>query len=367
MRAILAVNAGSSSLKLALFDADTLEPLARESFDRIGSGSARDAVFESIGAWAEREAAGATLVAASHRVVHGGAEHSHPVVVSRALLQQLEALVPLAPLHQPASLAPIRVLSHLHPFLKQVACFDTAFHRGRPSAVERYALPAALFDRGIRRYGFHGLSYESVSTRLRELAPEAAAGRVVVLHLGSGASLCAMKDGACVDTTMGFSTLDGLAMGTRCGALDPGVILHLLREGRTAAEIERMLYHESGLAGVSGIGADLRELMASAEPLAREAVDVFVWSIVRNLGAMAAMLGGLDALVFTAGIGEHSAEIRARVARAMAWTGLEVDEAANAAGGPLLSKDGSRVSAWVVPTDEEAMLARHARALLAPR
>jgi acetate kinase len=382
MRAILSVNAGSSSLKLALFDADTLEPLARGAFDGLAAGAKPDAVVAAIGTWAEREAGGATLVAASHRVVHGGAAYAHPVLVSRAVLHDLEALVPLAPLHQPASLAPIRALSHLHPFLKQVACFDTAFHRGRPSSVERYALPSALFDEGIRRYGFHGLSYEYVAWKLREVAPEAAAGRVVALHLGNGASLCAMKDGKCVDTTMGFSTLDGLAMGTRCGALDPGVVFHLLREGRSVADVERLLYRESGLLGVSGIDGDLRVLLASAEPSAREAVDVFVWSIVRSLGAMTAMLGGLDALVFTAGIGEHSPEIRGRVARAMGWTGLVLDDAANAApttGAPTtgtsttgtsttrLSAPASPVSAWVVPTDEAAMLARHARAVLAGR
>lgn len=363
-RCILAVNAGSSSLKLALLDAETLEPLARTVFEGLDRNARPEAALDRIAPWVEQYADGAMLLAASHRVVHGGPSYSKPVLVSRAVLEDLETLVPLAPLHQPASLAPIRVLSRQRPFLKQVACFDTAFHRGRPSSVERYGLPSRLFDEGLRRYGFHGLSYESVLAKFRRLAPDAASGRVVVAHLGSGASLCAIRNGLCVDTTMGFSTLDGVVMGTRCGALDPGAILHLLREGASVDELERLLYRESGLLGVSGLSPDVRDLLASSTPDAREALDCFVWSIVRALGSMIAMLGGLDALVFTAGIGENSAWVRSRVAGAFEWTGLDLDKEANEAGGPCLSRAGSRACAWTIPTDEEGMLAVHAKALL---
>lgn len=365
-RCILSVNAGSSSLKLALFDADSPGRIAGETFGGLDADERRrDDVLRGIGEWTERHAGGRGIVAAGHRVVHGGTAYSAPVAVDDAVLAELEALVPLAPLHQPHSIAPIRALRASHPSLPQVACFDTAFHRGRPSSVERYALPRALFDAGIRRYGFHGLSYEFVSGRLREVAPELAGGRVVIAHLGAGASLCAIRDGRCVDTTMGFSTLDGLVMNTRCGSLDPGVVVHLLRDGtRSLADVEDILYRDSGLLGVSGLSADMRELLASDLPAAREAVDCFVLGVARCLGSLVAVLGGLDALVFTAGIGEHSAEIRARVCRASAWTGLLPDDASNAAGGPCISASGSRVSAWVIPTDEEAMIAAHVRRLV---
>jgi acetate kinase len=364
-RTLLAVNAGSSSVKLALFDADTGALLARERFEGIGDARRREEVLAGIGEWAGRRGAGASLAAASHRVVHGGAAYAAPVVVTAEVLRDLDDLAALAPLHQAPSLAPIRALRKAFPSLVQVACFDTAFHRGRASAVERYALPAALFEQGIRRYGFHGLSYEYVAGRLREISPHAAQGRTIVAHLGSGASLCAMRDGRSVDTTMGFSTLDGLVMGTRCGSLDPGVVLHLLRDGRrSVAEVERLLYHESGLLGLSGISADVRDLLASEDAAAREALDCFVLAIARAAGALTSTLGGLDAFVFTAGIGEHSAEIRARVAAALAWTGLELDGAANAAGAVRLSTPASRVSAWRIETDEEAMLAAHATRLL---
>jgi acetate kinase len=368
VRSILAVNAGSSSLKLALFDADSapLERIAHETFDGLGDTDAdRESALDAIGEWVRRHSGGRELVAVGHRVVHGGTTYAGPVVVTPDVLADLEALVPLAPLHQPHSLAPIRSLAATHPSLLQVACFDTAFHRGRPSVVQRYALPEWLWEQGVRRYGFHGLSYEYIVSVLPAVAPDLASGRIIVAHLGSGASLCAIRDGRSVDTTMGFSTLSGLVMGTRCGDVDPGVVLHLLRDGmRSVADVERMLYRESGLRGLSGISGDLRDLENDRSDAAREAIECFVLRIVREIGALTAMLGGLDAIVFTAGIGEHSADIRRRVAEASAWRGLVLDHDANARGGPRISAADSPVAAWVIPTDEERMIAMHVRGLL---
>jgi acetate kinase len=276
------------------------------------------------------------------------------------VLNELARLAPLAPLHQPANLSGIRAVRAHHAELPQVACFDTAFHRGHPALADRFALPGPLFDEGVRRYGFHGLSYEYIVGKLPAVAPEIAQGRVVVAHLGSGASMCAVKGGRSVDSTMGFTALDGLPMGTRCGALDPGVVLHLIRaKGMSADEVERLLYHDCGLRGLSGASGDARDLLASSDPAAKLALDYFAYHACRQLGALAAVLEGLDAVVFTAGIGEHSPEIRARICRQAAWLGLQLDNAANRAGGPRITAPGSAVSAWVIPTDEELMIARH--------
>jgi acetate kinase len=329
-----------------------------------GSGHAE--FFRVIGGWL-REHFGdrSSLRGVGHRVVHGGVDYAAPVRVDPAVLAKLEALCPLAPLHQPHNLAGIRAVAAVQPDLPQVACFDTAFHRGHPELADWFALPRRFYDEGIRRYGFHGLSYEYIASVLPEVAPEIAKGRVVVAHLGSGASMCALTAGRSIDSTMGFTALDGLPMGTRCGALDPGVVLHLNRAyGMSADAIERMLYHECGLKGVSGISNDMRTLLASDDPRARHAIDLFVWRICRELGALAAVQGGIDGLVFTAGIGERSAEIRERVCERAAWLGIELDPAANARGGPRISADGSRVAVYAIPTDEEQMIARHTLAVL---
>jgi acetate kinase len=282
-------------------------------------------------------------------------------------MARLERLVPLAPLHQPHNLAAIRAIQAQMPGLLQVACFDTAFHRGHPELADWFALPRRFYDEGIRRYGFHGLSYEYIARTLPAVAPELADARVVVDHLGNGASMCAMRAGRSLDSTMSFTALDGLPMGTRCGALDPGVVLHLHRAyGMDADAIEAMLYHECGLKGVSGISNDMRDLEASDDPAAAQAIDLFVWHIARELGALAAVLGGLEGIVFTAGIGEHVPAIRARVCALAAWLGVTLDPAANQAGGPRISAAGSRVAVFAIPTDEEQMIARHTFAALNP-
>ncbi|MFC0709787.1 acetate/propionate family kinase [Azorhizophilus paspali] len=387
---ILVLNAGSSSLKFSLFAErpDELALQLRGQIEGLGGAPhfvAKDSAGTILG---ERRWADGTrfshddaahqlveflqdyrdryrLTAVGHRVVHGGQEFSRPARVDGELLEKLEKLVPLAPLHQPYNLAPIRAVAARAPQLPQVACFDTAFHRQQPELAQLFALPPAITGRGVRRYGFHGLSYEYIAGVLPRLAPEAAAGRVVVAHLGNGASLCALLAGRSLASTMGFTAVDGLPMGTRCGAIDPGVILYLMDELKMDARaIERLLYKESGLLGVSGISSDMRELLASDAPSAALAVDLFVYRIGRELGSLAAALGGLDALVFTAGIGEHAATIRERVCRDAAWLGVELDSAANAAGGPRISSAASPVSAWVVPTDEELMIARHTRQTL---
>ncbi len=296
-----------------------------------------------------------------------GSDFAAPVMIDDSVLAALEKLVPLAPLHQPANLAGIRAVRIHHPALPQVACFDTAFHHGHPELADRFALPEAYYREGIRRYGFHGLSYEYIAGRLPDIAPEIADRRVIVAHLGNGASLCALKAGRSIDSTMGFTALDGLPMGTRCGALDAGVVIHLLREkGMAADEVEALLYHDSGLRGLSGISSDVRELLASPEPAAKRALDYFVYQIARHLGALAAVLEGVDAVVFTAGIGEHSAEIRARICARLSWLGLHLDAAANRDGGPRISAPDSPISAWVIPTDEEMMIGRHTLALTSP-
>jgi acetate kinase len=295
--------------------------------------------------------------AVGHRVVHGGTAFSAPVRIDAAVLDTLQRLWPLAPLHQPHNLAAIRAIAAISPSLPQVACFDTAFHHGKPPVAQRFALPRELHEAGIRRYGFHGLSYD-IGAALRERAPDVAGGRVVVAHLGAGASLCAMLGGKSIDTTMGFTALDGLPMGTRCGALDPGVILYLLRErGTDADRIEDLLYHHSGLLGISGLSSDMRELLGSHDQRAEDAVDLFVYCIARELGALAATLGGLDGLVFTAGIGEHAPEIRRRVCGRSAWLGIVLDLDANERGDECISTATSRVSVWRITTDEERVIA----------
>jgi acetate kinase len=303
---------------------------------------------------------GARVMAIGHRVVHGGTRFAAPAKVEPGVVDALGALVPLAPLHQPHNLAPIRVIADAAPHIAQVACFDTAFHCSQPWVAQAFAIPRALSQAGVRRYGFHGLSYEFVASRLRAVAPELAAARVVIAHLGNGASLCAVRDGRSVASTMGFTAADGLMMGTRCGAIDPGVLLYLMDEqGMDARAIEDLIYRRSGLLGVSGVSSDMRTLRASTDPNASEAIALFVNRIVREIGSMAAALGGLDALVFTAGIGENDPMTRASVMADCAWLGLERDAARNEAGTGRISAERSRVSAWVIPTDEERMIAQH--------
>ncbi len=382
---ILVVNAGSSSIKFGLHDAHPPFACSRRGLiEGIGtaphlrlSDAGGDTVlerrwpaegFDHARAIAEMLALeqGAPWLAAGHRVVHGGLDFARPVLVTPEILSRLAALSPLAPLHQPHNLAPIRALAALAPGLPQVACFDTAFHRDQSPLVQEFALPRRMTAAGIRRYGFHGLSYEYIATQLPGLG--LAQARVIVAHLGNGASLCAMRDGRSVASTMGFTAADGLMMGTRCGALDPGVLIHLMdSEGMDARALETLIYKESGLLGVSGISSDMRALRASDAAEARHAIALFVHRIIRELGSLAAALGGLDALVFTAGIGENDAATRAEVAAGCGWLGLTLDPARNGAGqgARRISAEGSRISAWVVPTDEEGMIARHVAATLA--
>ena len=389
--AVLTINAGSSSLKFSVYrvgEHDRPSLSAKGQVEGIGTsprlvaedaqgetlvdrrwpddrGSGHAEFFRVIGGWLREHFSEVALLGVGHRVVHGGVDYAAPVRVDPAVLAKLEAQCPLAPLHQPHNLAGIRAVAAVQPDLPQVACFDTAFHRGHPELADWFALPRRFYDEGIRRYGFHGLSYEYIASVLPEVAPEIAKRRVVVAHLGSGASMCAMTAGRSIDSTMGFTALDGLPMGTRCGALDPGVVLHLIRaHGMDADAVERMLYHDCGLKGVSGISNDMRALLASDDPRARQAIDLFVWRICRELGALAAVQEGLDGLVFTAGIGERSAEIRKRVCDKAAWLGIELDHAANARGGPRISADGSRVAVYAISTDEEQMIARHTLAVL---
>ncbi len=386
---ILVLNAGSSSVKFSVYETASDRSLAAGAHGQVeGIGSSpRLEVADASGRKLrdERVAGGdhAAAIAAihdwfsahvgseagfdgvGHRVVHGGVAYSRPVLIDGAVLAALEALVPLAPLHQPHNIAAIRAVRAAAPGVRQVACFDTAFHRGQPALAQEFALPRALTAKGVRRYGFHGLSYEYIASVLPQVAPECAGGKIVVAHLGNGASMCALDHGRSIATTMGFTAVDGLPMGTRTGALDPGVVLYLLQqEGMDADAVEHLIYEQSGLLGVSGLSSDMRTLLASGLPAAKEAVDLFVYRVGRELGSLAAALGGLDALVFTAGIGEHAAEIRARVCRDARWLGIALDEDANAAGGPRISRRGSAASAWVMATDENLMIARHTRRLL---
>jgi len=386
---ILVLNAGSSSVKFAVYGraADGWADEARGQIEGIGTApkfSAKDAAGrkladEKLGAevrdarsalgglavWLRKRFPDATLVGVGHRVVHGGSRHAAPALVTDEVLADLRALIPLAPLHQPHNLAAIDVLRERQPDVPQVACFDTSFHRGQSAVAELVPLPKRIRDQGVQRYGFHGLSYEYIASTLPEVAPDVADGRVIVAHLGSGASLCALRKRKSVECSFGFTALDGLCMGTRPGALDPGVVLHLFQTLKMSAkEVEAMLYKESGLLGISGVSNDMRELQASKEPAARLAIDYFVYEAAKQIGALAAVLGGVDALVFTAGIGERSAEIRKRICVASAWLGIDLDDGANEKNGPWISAAKSRVSAWVVPTNEELMIARHTASVL---
>lgn len=349
---VLVANAGSSTFKYCRYALH-----ADGALSVITRGEVEGA--DVVANWFDSEA-GDTPAAIGHRVVHGGARYSSPVLIDARVLETLRDLVALAPLHQPANLAGIEAASQRFPGVPQVACFDTAFHRTHADVVQLIPLPARFRDAGVRRYGFHGLSYDYIAGALPQLAPAIARGRVIVAHLGSGASLCSLRDGKSVDSTMSFTALDGICMSTRPGAIDPGAILFLMQhEKLNAGQIEQILYRESGLLGISQISGDMRTLLASQDSHAKLAVDHFVWRIVREIGALAAGLGGLDGLVFTAGIGERSAPIRRRICESSSWLGIQLDDAANNAGGPLISRSGSRVSVWVIPTDEEAIIARH--------
>ena len=391
---ILVLNAGSSSIKFSMFalagPGPTLRLRYRGAVDGIGSSprfvvtdaegqrvvdrpaapggqGARDHddVLSVLLAWVTGHSDGLRMVAVGHRVVHGGERFSAPMVVEGPVLTQLDDLVPLAPLHQRHSLAAIRAVRRVAPTVPQVACFDTAFHRTQSPVAQLYALPRELSTGGIKRYGFHGLSYEYVARALPGIVGDRAVGRVVVAHLGNGCSMCAMRDGRSVATTMGFTALDGLPMGTRSGAIDPGVLLHLLSErGMSIDEVTDVLYHRSGLLGVSGISSDMRELLMSDSPHAAEAIELFVYRVGRELGSLAAALGGLDVLVFTAGIGQHSAAVRERICGNAGWLGVRLDHEANLGGGPVISCDDSTVSVLVIPTNEELMIAQHALACI---
>jgi len=386
----LVLNAGSSSLKFCVFRRSEMENWrleARGQIEGIGSSprlsvkdgrdarladetldaSVRDGrqALDALASWLRSRYGGARVLGVGHRVVHGGTRYARPTVVTRQVLTELYELIPLAPLHQPHNLAAIEAVFERLPDVPQVACFDTSFHRGHSAVAELIPLPRDLCQPGLQRYGFHGLSYEYIASALPQVAPEIARGRVIVAHLGSGASLCALADGKSIECTLSFTALDGLCMGTRPGTVDPGVILYLFQNlGLSAKQVEDILYKKSGLLGISGISNDMRELLSSNEPGARLAIDYFVYHTAKELGALAAVLRGIDGLVFTAGIGENSAEIRRHICESCAWLGLELDAEANAAKGPRISRSGSKVSAWVIPTNEELMIARHTGRLL---
>ncbi|MEV4777517.1 acetate/propionate family kinase [Burkholderia sp. LMU1-1-1.1] len=388
---IVVINAGSSSIKFSLFDGPSLRPALRGKIENLYAGVTRfiaqDAQGATVGerSWpdapidheagmrflidfAQTHLDGRRVAAVGHRIVHGGVAYSGPQLLDQTVVAQLDQLVPLAPLHLPHNLAPVRSMMALAPEVPQVGCFDTAFHVRQPARAQAFALPARITDLGIRRYGFHGLSYEYIASRLPAADPALAGAKVVAAHLGNGASMCAMSAGRSVASTMGFTAVDGLPMGTRCGDLDPGVVLYLIEElGMDVAAVQKLLYQESGLLGVSGISADMRTLEASEDPRARAAIDLMVYRIGRELGSLAAALGGLDALVFSGGIGENSVAVRAAVCRDAAWLGVELDAAANGAnprGVARISAAGSKVAVWVVPANEELMIARHTLAML---
>ena len=388
--AILVINAGSSSIKFSLFVLrdERIEQDVRGQIEGLFTAPhfiAKDASGKTIGekSWGEGVKLGhegaldhltqylrgelrdLTLIGVGHRVVHGGLEYTQPVRLDRTVLSGLEKFIPLAPLHQPHNLPPIELTLDRTPDLPQVACFDTSFHRTNPPISQRFAIPAELHDEGVQRYGFHGLSYEYIASVLPQYDEKAATGKTVVLHLGNGASMCALHGSRSIASTMGFTAVEGLPMGTRCGSIDPGVILYLMDEGQMDVRaIEKLIYNQSGLLGVSGISSDMRTLLASNDPRAKLAIDLYVYRIRREMGSLAAALGGLDAIVFTAGIGENAAEIRRRVVEDVSWLGPRLNQRANAKGGPCISKSRSGVSVWAIPTDEELMIARHTRRLL---
>jgi acetate kinase len=387
---VLVLNSGSSSLKFCVYrrrNGQSWQLDARGQIDGIGSSprwsvtsaagtkmgpepledTVRDgaAALEHLAGWLRFHYAGGKVLGVGHRVVHGGPRFMEPTLVTPQILEDLRQLVPLAPLHQPYNLAAIEAVFQQLPGVPQVACFDTSFHRGQPAVAELVPLPREICRAGVQRYGFHGLSYEYIASVLPQVAPEIAPGRVIVAHLGSGASLCALKNGRSIDSTLGFTALDGLCMGTRPGALDPGIVLYLFQALRlSASEVETILYKKSGLLGISGISNDMRELLASRAPEARLAVDYFVYRATKEIGAMAAALGGVDGLVFTAGIGENAPEIRRRICEASSWLGITLDSEANNRKASRISTPGSRVSAWVLPTNEELMIAQHTSSVL---
>ncbi len=388
---IVVLNAGSSSLKFTVFRNEGERPgvLYEGQFEGIltephfkaknsagnvveekrwpaGQPLGHEGAIDALFAWG-RGALNSSdrIVAVGHRVVHGGQEYTKPTVVNDHILGDLEKFIPLAPLHQPHNLAPIRVIAKRNPGMPQVACFDTSFHTSIPAVAQAFALPRKYAEQGVRRYGFHGLSYEYIASVLSGIDPDAAKGRTIVAHLGNGASMCAMSALKSTACTLGFTAVEGLMMGTRCGTLDPGVMLYLMDEcGMNTRDLETLIYKESGLLGVSGISSDMRTLLESTDPRAAEAVELFVYRITRELGSLAAALGGLDALVFTGGIGENAAPIRQRVCLSAKWLGLQFDEMANERKGPCISAESSTVKAWVIPTNEELMIALHTRQAL---
>jgi len=386
--AIGVLNSGSASIKFALFAVDgELSPALKGQIEGIytkphfiskSSTGVKDEHFWNEGtklghldateyllAYLRNQLADVQLMGVGHRVVHGGVVFTHPVRVDRNVLSALEKLIPLAPLHQPYNLAPMYLALDRVPQLPQIACFDTQFHATAPEVAQMFAIPSELQEEGVRRYGFHGLSYEYISSLMPQVDPAAAEGKTIVLHLGNGASMCAMASGRSVATTMGFTAADGLVMGTRCGAIDPGALLYLMdQRGMNARAIEKLIYHESGLLGVSGLSSDMRTLLNSDQPRAKLAVDLFVYRIHREMGSLAASLKGLDAIVFTGGIGENSPVIRERICGDAAWLGVELDSEANHAGNRRISAKGSRVAAWVIPTNEELMIAQHTLRIL---
>jgi acetate kinase len=385
---IAVVNAGSSSVKFAFYDSEGDQPLLlKGQVEQIGvapSLSASNPAGEEVSSlsWpaegfghaqamgailevAREQLAGSTVRGVGHRVVHGGTHFTGPVEVTAEIIAELEKLSPLAPLHQPHNLGPIKAIAQNRPDVRQVACFDTAFHQSQPHLAQAYALPRELSDSGIRRYGFHGLSYEYVSGRLAEISPDHGGKRIVIAHLGNGASLCAIHGGRSVATTMGFTAVEGLVMGTRCGSIDPGVLIYLMDEhGMDARALESLIYKKSGLLGISGISSDMRSLRGSDDPKAREAIDLFIYRIVREIGSLSAALGGLEGLVFTGGIGQRDLRTRQEVVAGCAWLGADLDEQRNAAGEGLISSDYSKIPIWVLPTDEERVIARHTAALV---
>lgn len=386
---VLVLNSGSSSIKFGLFDISAAEPVllckglldehearprlvvkdpaGEDLFETRREASDADSghLFADVLGFIEDHFGKGSLGAVGHRVVHGGPDYSGPVELTEEVTAKLEALTPLAPLHQPRCLAPVHTLKAVQPALTQIACFDTAFHHGLAPPASSFAIPRRFEARGVRRYGFHGLSFEYVAGRLAEIAPDLAARRTVVAHLGNGASLCALRDGRSVDTTMGLTPLDGLVMGTRCGAIDPGVLLYLQQHEKMSVEaVQHLLYHESGLLGVSGISSDMRTLLASSEPAAREAIDLFTFRAAQEVAVMANTLQGLDCLVFTGGIGEHAKEIRGAIGERLAWLGVRIDPVANDTARERINRSNSAVDVFVVPTNEEITIARHCAALL---
>jgi acetate kinase len=389
--AFLILNAGSSSVKFSVFaDGDSLQLLLRGQIESLlaaprftiedahgkkvgenswpaGSSLTHEQAIEYLFSWGlERQLDGHHLVAAGHRVVHGGLKFLQPVLADESVITELELLAPLAPLHQPHNIAAIRAVQQHAPGLQQVACFDTSFHRGQPTVAQTFAIPRSLTESGVIRYGFHGLSFEYIASKLHEVDPRAAMGRTIVAHLGNGASLCAMRAGVSIATTMGLTPLDGLAMGTRCGAIDPGALYLMNSRGMDARSLEHLLYFESGLKGVSGISSDMRTLLAleATDVHAAEAIELFVYRVQREVGSLAAALGGVDAVVLTGGIGEHAAPIRERILKGLSWLGVDYEDRGDQQGVHSLSTASSRVSAWVIPTNEELMIAQHTKRLL---